>query len=135
MLQIKAHAAPSEINGIGLFADEKIPKRTITWKFDPVFDIVFDPKDVSKMLEWQQEFILHFSYLSKNSGKYVLSIDNSRFTNHSSTSNNVDTVAIKGETETVGMANRNIETGEEILVNYRTFDVADETGKENYLDN
>ena len=134
MLTIKASAKASSLNGIGLFADEKIPKGTITWRFDPRFDILFDPREVEKMDEAQQQLIDRYSYLSKHSGKYVYSIDDSRFTNHSSKHNNIDVVRLEGEIETCGVANREIEPGEEILVNYRLFDVHDETSKETYLD-
>ena len=66
-------------------------------------------------------------------GKYVYSIDDSRFTNHSSLKNNIDVVAMPGESETLGVANRDIEIGEEILVNYRHFDIDDENGTDDYL--
>ena len=45
MLTILASARPSKIHGVGLFADEFIPKGTITWRFNPVWDIVF-PKEL-----------------------------------------------------------------------------------------
>lgn len=44
MLNVKASVKPSPINGLGLFADEDIKKGTITWKYNPRFDISFDPK-------------------------------------------------------------------------------------------
>ena len=40
---------------------------------------------------------------------------------------------LPGESELVGIANRNIEKGEEILVNYRDFDVRDKNSQEEYL--
>ena len=42
MLLIKASARPSKINGIGLFADQEIPKGTQIWKFNQQFDRIFD---------------------------------------------------------------------------------------------
>lgn len=47
--------------------------------------------------------------------------------------NNIDVVLIPGEIESVGMANRDIEAGEEILVNYRMFDSHDQKSEERYL--
>jgi uncharacterized protein len=133
MLTVKASAKASPINGIGLFADEKIPKGTITWKFDSQFDIVFDPKDVAAMSKYKQDMINTYAYLSKESGKYVYSIDDSRFTNHSSKDPSVGTVALTGEVETCGIALRDIEIGEELTINYRLFDVHDENSGEAYL--
>ncbi|TSC83470.1 MAG: hypothetical protein G01um101417_553 [Parcubacteria group bacterium Gr01-1014_17] len=83
MLAVKASAKPSKIEGIGLFADEKIPKGTVTWRFHPRIDVVPSP----------------------------------------------------GEPETLGVANRDIEKNEEMLVNYRMFDSHDENSKKEYLNN
>lgn len=135
MLTVKASAKPSKIQGIGLFADERIPKGTITWKFHPRFDILFDPEEVKKMPKEHQELINRYAYLSMTTGKYVYSIDDSRFANHSSVSNNIDVVDMPGEPEAVGVANRDIGAGEEMLVNYREFDVHDKNNQEEYLKN
>lgn len=133
MLTVKASAKPSKIHGIGLIAEEKIPKGTITWKFDTKFDLIFEPQEVNQMPPDQQDLIKRYAYLSTTTGKYIYSIDDSRFTNHSSTNNNIDVEEMPGEAETVGVANRDIEIGEELLVNYRTFDANDEISGEEYL--
>jgi len=132
---VKASAKPSLIDGIGLFADEKIPKGTITWKFDPQFDILFDPKEVAAMPEGKRSFIERYAYLSKDSGKYLYSIDDSRFTNHSAKNPSLaGAVVVPGEIETCAAALRDIEPGEELTINYRLFDVHDAEGTEAYLD-
>lgn len=133
MLQVKTTLGPSKINGVGLFAAERIPKGTTTWKYDPRFDISFDPKEVEKMPPLQKELISHFSYLSKTSGNYIYSIDDSRFTNHSKNAN-VDSIQVHpDDPEKSGVAARDIEVGEEITVNYRLFDVHDEKATDTYL--
>jgi uncharacterized protein len=129
MLTVKASAKPSAMHGIGLFADQKIKKGTITWKFDAKFDILFDPKEINLMPKIQKEFIMHFSYLSKKTNKYVFSIDDSRFTNHSA-NNNIDSIEMPGEPELCGVAKKDIAIGEELTVNYRLFDVEDAASKE-----
>lgn len=134
MLTIKTVLKPSKIQGIGLFADEKIPKGKVTWLYDPRFDISFDPVEVEKMSLEQQEFIKHYAYLSMSSGKYVFSIDDSRFTNHSKNDYNINTVVILGEPEPRGVAGRDIEIGEELLCNYCDFDVADSVSDKKYLE-
>jgi uncharacterized protein len=132
MLTIKASVKQSKVEGIGLFADEKIPKGTITWKFNPRFDLVFSEAEVEKMSQQQKDFLDKYAFMSIRQGKWVLPSDDSRFTNHS-INNNIDTVDLPGEIETAGMANRDIEVGDEILVNYRTFDSFDEKSDEDYL--
>lgn len=132
MLTVRAGVKPSEIQGVGLFADEKILKGTVIWKFDPRFDILFDPEEVKRMPEVQRDLIHYYAHLSSVTGKYVYSIDDSRFTNHS-IHGNMDDVAFAGEPETRAVANRDIEAGEELLDDYRSFDAHDATSDEEYL--
>lgn len=87
------------------------------------------------MSDWLQNFIKTYSYLSKESNNYIYSIDDSRFTNHSAKNANIDTIPFPESIETYGVANRDIKKGEEILVNYTTFDQADENSDEAYLKN
>ena len=134
MLKVKASAGLSQIDGVGLFAEEKISKGTITWQFTPDLDIVFDPEKVTKMPKEQQELFDRFAFLSKKTGKYIYSIDDSRFCNHSSSKNNIDFLYTADQPEGYGIANRDIEKGEELLVNYRQFDEHDSKSPEDYLD-
>ncbi|MEK7552696.1 MAG: SET domain-containing protein [Patescibacteria group bacterium] len=135
MLKVKASAGLSQVNGIGLFAEEKIPKGTVTWQFNPDLDIVFDPEKVAKMPKEQQELFDRFAFLSKKTGKYIYSIDDSRFCNHSAFQNNIDFLYTVDQPEGYSIANREIEKGEELLVNYRQFDEHDTRSDEPYLNN
>jgi len=134
MLVVKTKIGQSKIEGIGLFADQFIPKGTVTWKFDPRFDIYFEPKEVEKMPEIQKDLIIHFAYLSKKSGKYVYSIDNTRFTNHSTSPNIVeDDQLFGGDAEICTVALKDIQIGEEMTIDYREIDAVDESSNEEYL--
>lgn len=82
----------------------------------------------------QRDLIERYAYLSTANGKYVYCIDDARFMNHSSVKNNLDIVPFPGEPETRGVANRDIQQGEEILINYREFDAHDEKSEEVYLE-
>ena len=133
MLTVKASVKPSKIQGLGLFADEKIPKGTVVWKFDSRFDIYFDLEEVDKMSEQQKYFLNRYAPISTNTGKYILSVDDSRFTNHSSLHSNTDTIDSPGEPEKIAIANKDIEKGEEILMNYHDFDENSQNSGEEYL--
>ena len=135
MLMIKTSVKPSSLEGLGLFADEKIKKGASVWKFDPRFDIIFDPQEFEKIEPLQKALIDRYAYLSIETKKYIYCIDDARFMNHSSVNNNLNVVLFPGEPETRCVANRDIEIGEELLINYRTFDIADAKSKEPYLDN
>ncbi len=133
MLCVKTKVQQSNTDGLGLFADQFIPKGTVTWRFDPLFDIYFDPKEVETMPDMQRDLVIHFAYLSKKSGKYVYSIDNTRFTNHSSDLNIDNTTVLEGDVEVCGIAKKDIQIGEEMTIDYRLVDAADENSKEEYL--
>jgi uncharacterized protein len=131
MLTVKASVKTSGIQGLGVFAEEGIPKGTVVWKFNPKWDLLFSEEEVNSMSEAQKEFIDTYAYLSPLYNKYVLCADDARFMNHSSINDNISTKEFEGD-ET-GVANRDIEVGEELLINYRTFDVHDAQSDEAYL--
>ncbi len=135
MLLVRCSVMPSKIHGLGLFADEYIKKGTVTWRFNPKLDILFTQEDIDSFPQHIQEFIDTYSFFSKKKGKYVLSFGDDRFTNHSSIHNNLDSVILPEEEEIIGVANRDIKRGEEILANYRNFDVYDQDSNEEYLNN
>lgn len=130
MLLVNASPKPSMIDGIGLFANEDIPKGTTTWQFDSSVDIILDPLHVAKLPDIQRKFIETYAYLSKKQHKYILSIDASMFTNHSSKHNNIDHINSPDESEPYSITNREIKKGEELLINYRSIDPQEE----DYLD-
>jgi len=133
MLVVKTKIGPSKMEGIGLFADQFIPKGTIVWKFDSRFDIYFDRKEAESMPELQKKLITSFAYLSKKTGKYVYSIDNARFANHSNNPNIADDETCDYEDELSSVAVRDIKIGEEMTFDYREIDAVDEVSNEEYL--
>ena len=129
---MKTYLAPSTIEGIGLFAGQDIQKGTITWKFAPGFDLSFSKEEVGDMPPLTQQFTKKYSVLSMVSGKYVLCNDDARFTNHSA-SPNLESVIVEGEIEKIARANREIEKGEELTIDYRSIDTMDAVSDEEYL--
>ena len=133
MLLVKTKLGSSKIQGIGLFADQFIKKGTITWRFEPPFDLYFEPDKISKMPKIKRDFFYHFSYLSKKSGRYIFCIDNTRFINHSSNPNIDSTHVLPGNLEVCDIAKRDIKKGEEITVDYKEIDALDAKSFEKYL--
>jgi SET domain-containing protein len=83
MLFVKTKVLPSKIHGLGLFADEFIPKGTIIWKFTPGFDLKFTKEQIKSVPKQVQEYLETYCWLSKKSGKYCFSSDNGKYFNHS----------------------------------------------------
>lgn len=131
MLLVQTLAKPSEIHGIGVFADERIPKGTVVWKFDPVFDLVFSPEEFERLGELQRNLIRHYGYLSTASGKWIFVTDDYRFANHS-IKNNINSIPIVGA-EFCDVAGRDIDIGEELTLNYQTFDARYVDGDKAFL--
>ncbi len=127
MLMVKARAKPSLIHGVGLFAEERIPRGTVIWKFDPAWDLRFTAEEVERLPEHQRSLIKHFAYFSERLRAWVYSIDDSRFINHSPEPNQ-EAVQIVGEPEFCNVANRDMEVGEELTEDYRASDAMLSTG-------
>ncbi len=121
MLLVKTKLGVSSINGIGLFADEFIPKGTVTWKYTPGFDLKYTLKELEKLSEPARATFMKYAFHSKRSGLYVLCFDNARFFNHSFEPNILDADSSESE-EGVDIAARDIHPGEEMSCDYRAFD-------------
>ena len=132
MLLVKTYLAPSKIEGIGLFAGQNIKKGETTWEYTSGFDSSFEERSIKNMPSILQDFIYNYASLSMISNKYILGNDNVRFTNHSSKPN-LESVKIKGEVEKIARAKRDIKKGEELTIDYRTFDREDAMSKRDYL--
>ena len=120
MLLIKTKVAPSEIKGLGLFADQDIKAGTLIWQFVPPFDISIDRDIRNKIPEIARQQFLKYAFLSIKTGRYILCFDDDRFFNHSE-SPNVASSDIGGE-EGSAIALRDIELGEELTCSYLEFD-------------
>jgi SET domain-containing protein len=115
MLKIKNFIKRSEVHGTGLFAGEFIPKGTVTWDYDPEFDVAFTQEEVDTLPQLQRSYILYYAYLDKDINKLVLCADNQRYINHSKNTN-------INSTPRQDVAGRDIQEGEELLCNYNQFD-------------
>jgi SET domain-containing protein len=115
MLMVKTKIAPSNISGIGLFADEFIPKGTMVWKFQNDFDLILSKEEVEKLSVPTQKQFYNYAYLDKKYNKYMLCSDDARFFNHSDNFNCDERI------DDITTATRDIEIGEELTVNYKDF--------------
>ena len=102
--------------GIGVYADEFIPKGTLVGKFFPEFDKVLHEEDIINSPEQIKKYFIDHAYKDKFLNIYVLNTDGGAYVNHSFTPN--------VETTSNGIyASENIEIDEEILINYNSFEV------------
>lgn len=121
---IRTVKRPSAIHGVGLFTREFISEGSPTWRFVAGIDQAIHPDVVERVPEASRDAFLRYAYLDIRTGLYVLCADDARFMNHSPEPNvtgDYDLDPVFG----VDVAARDIEPGEELTCDYRTFDRID----------
>ena len=115
MLQVKTKIGPSDIQGIGLFADQFIPMGTVVWKFMPGFDLLYTKEQIELLSEAVRDQFYNYSFFDPNHEAYMLCADDGRFFNHSEQPNCDDSGA------NITIALTDINPGEELTVDYKVF--------------
>lgn len=118
MLLVKTKIGLSNIAGIGLFAAQFIPKGTIVWRFNEKLDSMWSKEDIDTLSDESKKQFHNYAYLDIKHNKYLLCGDDARFFNHSDNANCTDSYDTNFD-ETI--ANKDIEEGEEITCNYKSF--------------
>lgn len=121
MLMVKTKLGPSKIHGTGLFADQFIPKGTMTWRFAPGFDLKIEHDNLLRLSETARKIFWNYAYVDKSNNHYILCFDDERFINHSGNPNIIQK-RVGREIEGREIAARDIQHGEELTVNYYDFD-------------
>jgi SET domain-containing protein len=116
MLLVKTQIQPSKVHGIGLFADQFIPKGTVTWQYHPDFDSSYSESDVLRMPNPAREIFFKYAYYDKELGLYILCSDDQRFINHEPDFPNIISTPRQDVTA------RDIMPGEELLCDYNCYD-------------
>lgn len=120
MLLVKTKIGPSSTHGIGIFADEFVPKGTLMWKYVPGVDVALTEDEFRSLPAVAQTAVKNYCYKSKFTGRYVLPFDDSRYYNHSENPNTAEGPIIDGESSDI--SSRNIHKGDEIFNDYRVID-------------
>ena len=113
MLLVKTKLHHSDIHGLGLFADDKIPARQEVWRFVDGFDVILPLEIFESLPLLAQAFIRRYGTDESDEGYFTLYGDDARFINHAHDPN-----LVWDETKQVMVAARDICVGEEITENY-----------------
>jgi hypothetical protein len=116
MFLVRTYIDKSEIDNLGVFADEDILEGTVIWRYNSYIDIILDEETIDKLNDVEKGFIKKYAFLDAQTNRYILSADNDRFTNHSKTPNSSPN--IEGDI----ISNKDIKKGEEITSNYFEID-------------
>ena len=116
MFLVPTYLSQSHIHGTGVYTPQPIKKGTVLWEFHEGVDWHIAPEDLAQFPEpYQSRFRMYCFRVPE--GHYVFCGDNAKFMNHSDTPNCDDPAGA------YTVANRDIETGEELTSDYRTFDL------------
>ena len=109
MLRVKTYVAASPIHGLGLFAVDPIPCGTVVWTYDLRVDYVVNEPPQGRLSDWAW----------REEDGWVVPGDDAKYMNHSFTP------SINGGTSRhdPDVAARDITTGEELTIDYSTFDL------------
>jgi uncharacterized protein len=120
MLLIKTNIKKSEIPnaGMGLFADEFIPKGMLIWKFDPESDKIISMEEFRSMDDKEKSKIRTYGYSTIGSENIKWLMDNGKYVNHSESPN------LKFISDS-SYAIRDIQQGEELTEDYSDYNECD----------
>jgi len=114
MMIVKNYVAPSEIQGVGVFAGEDIRSGTRIYEFVQGVDLVMTGEQAARFGAEFARFMRIFAYVDPADKTMVISVDNSRFMNHADVPNTA-------WDQIYGWATRDNRCGEEITCDYYTF--------------
>lgn len=116
MLLVETYLAPSQLEGLGVFAANFIPKGQLLWVLDPAVDLILTEAQLAERPQVYRQYMQRYAYFDPSLDAYLLDGDHARFLNHS-TEPNLDFGSGDGN----GVAVRDIQPGEEILCDYSQF--------------
>jgi uncharacterized protein len=118
MLLVKTKLGTSNIQGIGLFADQFIKKGGIVWRYDYLIDRLYH---INNFVGYLKDTFHKYSW---RIGNYIIVPgDDARFINHSNSPNCIEGDKCRYlEMTKDTIAAKDIEPGEEITENYSVFD-------------
>lgn len=116
MLLVETYLQPSPLEGLGVFAAERIRKGALVWTLDPATDLILTEAQLAERPPVYHGYIKRYAYFDRGLNAYLLDGDHARFLNHSGEPN-LDFATPDGS----GIALRDIAPGEEILCDYGQF--------------
>ncbi len=117
MLLVETFVGPSKIEGVGVFAVQRIKKGTLLWEYRPKLDLSFSKEELHDLPVSIRSLLTRYAYPHHEiEGLLIIESDNGRFMNHADVPNT------DFRPQIAAYALTDIELGEEITCDYREFD-------------
>jgi len=119
MIHIKYKLDKSQKHGIGLFADQDIPKGSVVYTASPLLDLNITQEQFESLSEPEKQEMRWWGFWDEPNNVWHVDFDVSKFINHSK-----DGTLTQDESRTDAhlIATRNIKVGEELTQNYLEFE-------------
>ena len=118
MIKIGTTLRPSAIEGVGVFNSQSLEEGEVFASFHPLIDLCIEIENVMNEHQSAKDFIWRYAAFQR--GMLFLSIDNTRFLNHSDTPNL--SYIYKSEQDWSYVARSPIPQGRELTIDYRQID-------------
>jgi len=117
MMLIPTYVAPSQIEGVGVFAAEDIEQGALIWELAPGLDRLIRKDEIAGLPPLFQSFVERYGYPHPDDPDVlIVELDNGRFMNYADSPNT------RFDDPDAGYACRPIRAGEELTCNYAEFD-------------
>jgi len=117
MMLVRTYLAQSEIQGLGVFSGEFIPRGAQVWVLNPKFDVFVHPNEIEALPAHMQDFVARYSYPHLElPGIRIIDCDDGKFMNHTDRPNTDFRIFDRG------YALEDIAPGTELTCSYYEFD-------------
>ena len=115
MIHIRHKLKTSNLHGIGLFADQDIPKGQVVYTASPSLDLNITQEQFEALDRREQDEIIWWGFFDQHSQMWHVDFDVSKFINHAY---NATVTQDPAHEEAYLVAKRDITAGEELTQNY-----------------
>ncbi len=123
MIHIRYKLGASSLHGVGLLADQDIPKGALIYTPSPLLDVNLTQEQFDSLDEREREEVHWWGFYDEPSQKWHVDFDMTRFINHSYDATVTQDPAYA---EAHLVAARDIQAGEELTQNYLEFETPED---------
>lgn len=127
LLLVEVYIDKSPIHGIGVFSAAPIPKGAEVWRFTKGLDLDLPTEILEEQPPVLNKKLRHYGYIDTRLNRFILCCDDARFMNHSDNPNLYTDYSM--DKYGVDFAIRDIKAGEELTIDYSSFEDTAKAGR------